>query len=153
MRPCYIIASNRLVHLFLNERSDLSYNGLRDFVYSLFGPNILFSDAEEAKIYRELILRLLEPMSAKSEPNHNFLDSLNVITKRWILNELTTSDPIYLYRSFKRFATTLVLQTFLGVDEDSNPELLARVSDLSTTHWHGIISVPMNVKVFSFLSR
>ncbi len=150
LRPCYVIASNKLVHLFLNERSDLSYNGLRDFVYSLFGPNILFSDAEEAKIYREVILRLLDPMSDKS---CNFLESLDVITKRWMLNELTTQDPIHLYRSFKRFATAFVLQTFLGVDEDSNPELAARVSDLSTTHWHGIISVPMNVKVFSFMSR
>jgi hypothetical protein len=116
----------------------------------LFGPNILFSDAEEAKIYREVILRLLDPMSDKS---CNFLESLDVITKRWMLNELTTQDPIHLYRSFKRFATAFVLQTFLGVDEDSNPELAARVSDLSTTHWHGIISVPMNVKVFSFMSR
>ncbi len=153
MRPCYIIASNRLVHLFLNERSELSYNGLRDFVYTLFGPNILFSDAEEAKIYRELILRLMEPMSDKGVSSHIFMDSLDLMTKRWMLNDLTTQDPIYLYRSFKRFATALVLQTFLGVDEDSNPELLARVTDLSTSHWHGIISVPLNVKVFSFLSR
>ena len=151
LRPCYFLASNTLVGQFLNKHSDQSYNGMRDFVYSLFGPNILFSDAKEAKIYREIILSLLEPLA--SESNHNFMATLESLTKRWMINELTTQDPIVMYSAFKRFATNLVLQTFLGVDESKSPELTARVSDLSTTHWHGIISVPMNVKVFSFLSR
>jgi cytochrome P450 len=124
---------------------------MRDFVYSLFGPNILFSDAKEAKIYREIILALLEPLA--SEPNLNFLASLETLTKRWMVTELTTQDPIVMYSAFKRFATNLVLQTFLGVDEGLAPDLAARISELCTTHWHGIISVPMNVKVFSFLSR
>ena len=124
---------------------------MRDFVFSLFGQNIIFSDAEEAKIYRKIILALLEPLA--SEPNRNFMATLENLTKRWMINELTTQDPIVMYRACKQFATNLVLQAFLGVDESLSPELTARVSELSTTHWHGIISVPLNVKVFSFLSR
>jgi hypothetical protein len=50
LRPCLIISSNKLVHQFLNEKSDQSYNGLRDFVYSLFGQNILFSDPEDRAV-------------------------------------------------------------------------------------------------------
>jgi len=106
LRPCLIISSNKLVRQFLNEKSDHTYNGLRDFVYSLFGQNILFSDPEEAKIYREIILRLMKPMQCY--PGSTFQDSLNLLTQRWMSNELSTQDPIVLYKAFKRFSTNLV---------------------------------------------
>jgi hypothetical protein len=106
LRPCLIISSNKLVRQFLNEKSDHTYNGLRDFVYSLFGQNILFSDPEEAKVYREIILRLMKPMQCY--PGSTFQDSLNLLTQRWMSNELSTQDPIVLYKAFKRFSTNLV---------------------------------------------
>lgn len=37
---------------------------------------------------------------------------------------------------------------FLGIDLRQQPEYFSTISELCTTHWHGIISVPINVKLF-----
>lgn len=46
----------------------------------------------------------------------------------------------------KRFATDLCLALFLGVDPLNAPDLSAKLTELSITHWHGIISVPLQIK-------
>ena len=67
------------------------------------------------------------------------------MVSNWIIKELTTPDPVILYEKFKNFGTMFSLRCFLGIEDD-----FEEISKVATNHWHGIISVPMNVKV-SFL--
>ena len=78
----------------------------------------------------------------------NLKSLLNVfpdLVSNWIIKELTTPDPVILYEKFKNFGTMFSLRCFLGIEDD-----FEEISKVATNHWHGIISVPMNVKV-SFL--
>ena len=55
------------------------------------------------------------------------------------------SKPIVVYEMFKELATRLSIALFLSHDigrEDSR-----QISELMTTHWRGIISVPLPIKV------
>lgn len=144
MRPTYVIASNALVKELLDtnqDDDDLTYNGLQDFFFGLFGPNILFANMSELKTMREILLPLMQPSAIQNYPS--------------ILEELVThtfkdmdQNPVILYDKCKRFATLLSLKLFLGLEDSSADHL----STLATTHWHGIISVPLNVKMSFFMS-
>lgn len=48
------------------------------------------------------------------------------------------------YKIFKALATRLSIALFLS--RDMSPEETQKISDLMTTHWRGIISVPMNMR-------
>ena len=55
--------------------------------------------------------------------------------------------PIEIYKLFKRLSTEICLTLFLDVNFQTASELAEKVVSLTTTHWHGIISVPLNLKV------
>ena len=64
MRPCFVIAGNKVVKEFLNKRTadGSTYNGLSDFFFGLFGHSILFSvEPEEAYHFRSVLLPLFSP--------------------------------------------------------------------------------------------
>lgn len=48
------------------------------------------------------------------------------------------------YKIFKALATSLSIALFLS--HGMSPEETQKISDLMTTHWRGIISVPMNMR-------
>lgn len=48
------------------------------------------------------------------------------------------------YKIFKALATRLSIALFLS--HGMSPEETQKISDLMTTHWRGIISVPMNMR-------
>ena len=139
MRPCLIVFSNALVKELLEEhcQEDQTYNGLKDFFFGLFGHNLMFADDDESQKMRKVLIPLMHP--------NKFQSILEDLVSNWTTNELTTSDPILLYEKFKHFGTIFALKCFLGIED------VKEASRLATTHWHGIISVPFNVKV-SFLS-
>ena len=56
-------------------------------------------------------------------------------------------DETDFYQEFKAFSTRLVLRLFLGLDD---PDEVEEVASIATSHWHGIISVPLNVRYISF---
>jgi cytochrome P450 len=142
MRPCYVLASNSLVKQLLNDKSSHeSYNGLKDFFFGLFGQNVMFSEAAEAEKMRQIMIPLMTP-----EALTDYKPIMQQLVSTWILRDLSGCDPVILYDQFKKFATMLTLKLFLGLDGEEAEEM----SKLATTHWHGIISVPLNVKL-SFL--
>ena len=141
MRPCYILASNSLVKEMLTKRTGGSetYNGLKDFFFGLFGHSIMFADSDEAKAYREFLVPMVNPDTLV-----DYKAILDEVVDTWVLRDLSSSyDPVILYDKFKKFATLLTLRLFLGVDGLEAEDM----SKLATTHWHGIISVPLNVKL------
>lgn len=142
LRPCYIVASNKLVkQMLLDNTGTESYNGLKDFFFGLFGHSIMFAEGEEASKYRQYLLPLLKPDSIKS-----YGSVLKDTVDKWVLRDLSGCDPVLLYNQFKKFATCFTLRLFLGVDGEEAD----RLSSLTTAHWHGVISVPLSFKV-SFL--
>lgn len=54
-------------------------------------------------------------------------------------------QPVVAYESFKALATKLSISLFLS--GSLSVEEAREVSDLMTTHWHGIISVPVSIRV------
>ncbi|OPL33593.1 hypothetical protein AM593_01556, partial [Mytilus galloprovincialis] len=51
-----------------------------------------------------------------------------------------------LYQTLKRMCIEVCLSLFLGIDFDTMTDLTETIVSLTTTHWHGIISVPVNLK-------
>ena len=131
MRPTYVIASNTLVKELLNIEKDETYNGLQDFFFGLFGQNILFANSTQLKEMRQILLPLMQPAAIQ---NYNTI--LEKLVSTWILKDLNSGQPVILYDKFKKFATMLSLKLFLGLEDERADEL----SNLATTHWHGIIS-------------
>jgi len=139
MRPCLVVSSNALVKELLEKhcQDDKTYNGLKDFFFGLFGNNLMFAPDEQSQIMRKALIPLMQP--------DRFQTILEDLVSNWIIKELTTPDPVILYEKFKNFGTMFSLRCFLGIEDD-----FEEISKVATNHWHGIISVPMNVKV-SFL--
>lgn len=144
MRPCVVLASGTLLKTFLEGDGvqDDYYNGLKDFFFGLFGPSVLFSDPGETRRLQALLL----PLLASSSPNYDALlsESLSLWTA-----SLPASPT--LYNAFKELSLSFNLRLFLGVRRECSPELFDSLCALGTAHWHGIISVPLNVKL-SFLA-
>ena len=55
------------------------------------------------------------------------------------------SEPVEVYNFFKEIATHLSIALFLSADIDK--ESAREISALMTTHWRGIISVPLPIRV------
>ena len=82
------------------------------------------------------------------------LDSFDAVlqemTSRFLVEELTSDeeDEVILYPKFKQLASRLVMRLFLGLDGPEAEEMAGH----ATAHWHGIISVPLNVPSFLMVS-
>ena len=79
----------------------------------------------------------------QTETIKNYKIILEELVSKFIINEMSTNDPVIPYEIFKKFATMLSLRLFLNLENQEAEEL----SQLATSHWHGIISVPLSVKV------
>ena len=77
----------------------------------------------------------------------NYKPILDDLVSKFIINELSTNEPVVPYEVFKRFATMLSLKLFLNLENQEAEEL----SKLSTSHWHGIIS-GSRTKAFKIVS-
>lgn len=142
MRPCFVISSNALVKELLNLKCDGdTYNGLKDFFFGLFGTNIMFAEPDDSKEMRKVLVSLIQPQALS-----NYSHFLEDLVSSWITKDLKSSEPIVLYDKFKNFATMFTLKLFLGLEDAQ----LEEVGAIATKHWHGIISMPLNVKL-SFL--
>ena len=80
---------------------------------------------------REILIPMMQTDTIK-----NYKPILEDLVSKFIINELSTNEPVVPYEVFKRFATMLSLKLFLNLENQEAEEL----SKLSTSHWHGIIS-------------
>ena len=80
---------------------------------------------------REILIPMMQTETIK-----NYKPILEDLVSKFIINELSTNEPVVPYEVFKRFATMLSLKLFLNLENQEAEEL----SKLSTSHWHGIIS-------------
>uniref|UniRef100_UPI00398E77A7 uncharacterized protein isoform X2 n=1 Tax=Pristiophorus japonicus TaxID=55135 RepID=UPI00398E77A7 len=111
------------------------------FVCSVKGMNELLC-GEEAQLLRISLMQLF-----RGKMLDTYADYINRVCTRNLKDLSMSSEPIAVYTLFKRLATELVLGIFLNVDAEKSAELSKQITQLSTQHWHGLISAPVNLKV------
>ncbi|XP_033119462.1 putative cytochrome P450 120 [Anneissia japonica] len=123
---------------------DCSHNfemGYKVFMHGLYGDNAVFAEGEEAARLGQVLHSLFEPASM-----HLFNTKLkNLISKHF--SNLDAGTEVSAYEQFKHFATELSFSIFLDVVPSHSAEVYDQLSQLITTHWHGIISVPLSLKL------
>ncbi|XP_078252091.1 uncharacterized protein LOC144591933 isoform X4 [Rhinoraja longicauda] len=113
----------------------------------LFGDIICIAHGEEAQLLR---LSLMQLFNNKALETHR--DCINRVCTRNLKDLAQSKEPVAIYEMFKRLATELVLGIFLNINVEESAAFSKQITDLSTQHWHGLISTPVNVKVSGWSS-
>lgn len=140
LKPCVVVADNQALHELLTVKDDHFEAGMDEY-YDLFGNNLLFMNGPEATLTR----RLLYPLF-----NEEAKTGYKAITKDLVAtwtSELDISKPFDVYESTKHFALLLNLRLYLGLDHTMEPQLVQQFSSVASTHWHGLCSLPVNIRV------
>ncbi|XP_078252090.1 uncharacterized protein LOC144591933 isoform X3 [Rhinoraja longicauda] len=116
------------------------------FVCSVKGMKELLC-GEEAQLLR---LSLMQLFNNKALETHR--DCINRVCTRNLKDLAQSKEPVAIYEMFKRLATELVLGIFLNINVEESAAFSKQITDLSTQHWHGLISTPVNVKVSGWSS-
>ncbi|XP_072880501.1 uncharacterized protein [Hemitrygon akajei] len=116
-------------------------------MHDLYGDNLVTTNGEEAQLLR---LSLMQLFNSKALEIHR--DYINRVCTRNLKDLEQCREPVAIYGMFKRLATELVLGIFLNVDAEESAAFFKQITELSTQHWHGLISAPVNVKVSAWSS-
>lgn len=138
-KPTIFIGSNSVLQEVLKDHAQDMEFGYKQFMWDIYGDNILFSDGDYADGLREALKHLFTPEAVKS-----YQSRIDRIVKK-SLEDLDHRSTICAYKFFKKLAVELCLSLFLGLD--FSEEEAEVISQLTTTHWHGIISVPVAIKL------
>ncbi|XP_070211749.1 uncharacterized protein [Littorina saxatilis] len=138
--PTAFICSNAGVREVLADQDNAFELGYKPFMGQIFGDNILFTEGDEAYMFRDAMSHLFTPEAVQS-----YQPTVERIAKRHVA-EIDSRKPMCVYKFFKEVTTEICLTLFLGIDFTDTEEA-KRVVDLTTKHWHGIISVPVKFKL------
>ncbi|XP_048744435.1 putative cytochrome P450 120 [Ostrea edulis] len=139
--PTVFIGCNETIRKLLTDGSESTDLGYKQFMGEIFGDNILFSDGDLARETRTSLSQLFCPAS---------LDSYQATISRIVedrVHQLGCLCEVSLYTFMKSLCTEICLSLFLGMDFKDAEETAEKIIDLTTTHWHGIISVPVSIKL------
>ncbi|XP_013417442.1 uncharacterized protein LOC106178695 [Lingula anatina] len=139
--PTVFVADHSMVNELLKDHGEHLEFGYKVFMHNVLGDNILFANGEEADNIRKIFHRLLDETTVG-----HFQDIVERLVEKH-LQGVETRETICAYTMVKKLATEICLTLFLGVDFEESKELASRICELTTTHWHGIISVPVNFRV------
>eukprot|EP00092_Neocalanus_flemingeri_P007969 GFUD01008597.1.p1 GENE.GFUD01008597.1~~GFUD01008597.1.p1 ORF type:complete len:428 (+),score=81.09 GFUD01008597.1:527-1810(+) len=140
MKQTVVIADHKLISNFLSHSDKDFYNGLKDFS-DLFGHNIMFADADEATQLKKILLPLFGTNAVQS-----YQTVLNDVLEDWSQN-LNLQKTINLYEEFKNISLAYNINIFMGVRKTDDEEFFTSIKELSSTHWHGVTSVPFNISI------
>ncbi|KAL8617736.1 hypothetical protein ACOMHN_053569 [Nucella lapillus] len=139
-KPTAFVCSNAGVREILADRNGAFELGYKAFLGQIFGDNILFTNGDEAHMFRDALSHLFT-----SDALQSYQEVVRRIAQKHVDN-LNPREPLCLYWFFKRVVTEVSLTLFLGLDF-ANQEEAASVVSLTIRHWHGIISVPLKIKL------
>ncbi|XP_076461877.1 putative cytochrome P450 120 [Babylonia areolata] len=139
-KPTAFVCSNAGVRDILADRNGSFELGYKAFLGQIFGNNILFTDGDEAHMFRDALSHLFT-----SEALQSYQELVHRIAKKHVDN-IDPSNPLCLYLFFKQVVTEISLSLFLGLDF-ANEEQASNIVSLTIRHWHGIISVPLKIKI------
>lgn len=137
MKQTLVIADHKLLTDFLSHSHEDFYNGLKDFA-DLFGHNIMFANAEEAAELKRILLPLFGSNAVES-----YQTVLNDVLEDWSEN-LDIKNTVNLYEEFKNISLAYNIHIFMGVKKTDDEDFFTSIKELSSTHWHGVTSVPWN---------
>lgn len=143
-KPTVFVCSNEGVQDVLNDSEQALEMGYVQFMEQMFGHNILFTTNDEAKGYRKAIRRLITP-ECLAEYDKMLKKILN---KK--MSTLSGGNSFCLYQFFKSLFTEVCLSLFLGLDFAENEETAELLKGLTSTHFQGIVAVPLDVRVPGF---
>lgn len=148
-RPHAFVASNQGVKEILQEKADLFDMGYKDlgYMYSLFGDVVIFNSDDEALRLRNILHKVFKP-----EEVTRYMCQVEEVSSR-LLRSINDKDVVIPYKLFKLITTSICLGLFLGLDVETAKEEAASITDLTITHWHGLISVPVNFNVYGYKSK
>ncbi|XP_071946966.1 putative cytochrome P450 120 isoform X2 [Antedon mediterranea] len=140
-KPTIFLGTIQGVQDLVGECSHNFEMGYKVFMHGLYGDNVVFSEGEEAKRLRDVLHCIFQPDNVQ-QFNNKLQD---LIVKHF--SHMDTGTEISAYERFKHFATELSFSIFLDVVPDHSDEVNELLSQLITTHWHGIISVPLSLRM------
>ena len=139
-RQTIVIADHQLLVDFLSKSQKHFRNGLNDFA-ELFGDTIMFAEEETALELKKILLPLFSEESVVS-----YEKILTEELSNWS-ESLDTSRDINLYEEFKNISLAYNVSMFMGVRRKEEEELFETIKSLSSTHWHGVVSLPVNISL------
>ena len=139
-RQTIVIADHKMLISFLNKSQKHFRNGLNDFA-ELFGDSIMFAEEETAIELKKILLPLFNEVSVDSYEN-----ILTEELEDWAESIDLTRD-INLYEEFKNISLSYNVSIFMGVRRKADQELFETIKDLSSVHWHGVVSLPVNISL------
>lgn len=147
-KPHVLVASNQGVKEILEDKDGVLDMGYKDFgyMYSLYGDLVIFNSDDEAIRLRNILHNVFRP----EEVTH-YMSDVEVVSSR-LLNSIEDNDIVIPYKLFKQLTTEVCLRLFLGLEMETAKREAESVVELTITHWHGLISVPVNFNVYGYKS-
>ncbi|XP_078070314.1 uncharacterized protein LOC144494813 isoform X4 [Mustelus asterias] len=141
-KPTLFVCSVKGMKELLCARMSVFEKDPSAVMHELYGANLVTTEGEEAQLLRLSLMQLF-----KGKALDTYADYINRVCTRNLKDLSLSSEPIEVYTMFKRLATELVLGIFLNVDAEESAALSKQITQLSTQHWHGLISAPVKLKV------
>ena len=138
-RPFVFVTTQSGVREILENNSDSLERNYEVFLAGLFEMNIAFLDGAAYNRIHELVNPMFSP-----EMLAIYRKDISRITTQ-SLNELDLSNPFDLYQTIKQVVSEISIFLFVGIDK-TDPAFL-RTKQLLIEHWHGLISVPLPIRV------
>ena len=138
-KPFVFVTTQSGVREILEEKSDCFERNYEVFLAGLFELNITFLDGPAYDRIHELVRPVFSP-----EMLTLYRKDISRITTQ-CLAELDLSNPIDLYQTMKQVVSEISIFLFVGIDK-TDPTFL-RTRELLIEHWHGLISVPLPIRV------
>eukprot|EP00794_Sanderia_malayensis_P005259 gene5259-5923_t len=147
-KPTVFVASNKGVKEVLHEKEHSFDMGYKDFgfIYQLYGDLLLFYDGSDAMRVRSVIGKLFEVRNC-----HSYMDTISRLEDDF-LSGLHKTSSVPLYETFKDMTTALSLKLFLDLDWKEARMEFETIKSISILHWHGLISVPVSLKLRGWTS-
>ena len=138
-KPFVFITSQSGVQEVLEDKSDSFERCFQDLLSGLFESNIAFLNGSAYNEIHDLIKPVFSPVMLEK-----YRQDISRITTQF-LSELELSSPFDLYQTLKQVITEISMFIFIGIDR-SDPNF-ERTKELLTEHWHGLISIPLPIRV------
>lgn len=114
-------------------------HGYESFLFNSYGDNILFQNGKAASYMRKCMHPIFDDFSRCETVVTNVCNAFFSV----FLSQGNISPNVY--EDFKALMTNLCVKLFLDIEDGT--EMSNAISKLATVHWHGIISVPVSLKV------
>eukprot|EP00039_Didymoeca_costata_P015843 m.274489 g.274489 ORF g.274489 m.274489 type:complete len:457 (-) comp16288_c2_seq2:109-1479(-) len=126
------------------------------FMSAVYGENALLASGERHNQLRDLFHNSIisatsaQGRTASEKPDSQFHAELEAIYNS-VSEEMTSlkDQEVNLYQCMKQLASRAIFTLFLGLDacKDKAKEEQKELERVTTAHWHGLISMPVNLSV------